>query len=150
MAVKTYPANYNYGTGAAPYYKPGVEYRTPQPSDFMRGMNNLRKLTDTVEARAARTQANVEKQLTEFAKAHNLPSKAERDAADREAANKAPKGATIHADQPSECFVSLSWKNGVATAEFRNGVWDYEMSKAEFLDWALSDSLGEFFNDNIR
>ena len=71
----------------------------------------------------------------------------------RELAGKAPKGATIHAKQPSECFVSLSWKDGIATAEFYRGgaiVYDYEMDKDEFLDWALSDSLGGFFNDVIR
>lgn len=73
----------------------------------------------------------------------------------RHKAMAAGKGATIHANQPSDCFVSLSWKDGVAHAVFvkrdPGDGYDYDgMTKEQFLDWALSDSLGEYFNANIR
>jgi hypothetical protein len=61
-------------------------------------------------------------------------------------------GATIVANQPSTCFDNLEWTDGIATASFANktvGDWDYEMTREEFLEWAQSDSLGEYFNDNI-
>ncbi len=65
-------------------------------------------------------------------------------------------GATI-ISQPSSLNLlfldNLEWTDGVATATFANktvGDWDYELTRAEFLEWAQSDSLGEYFNDNIR
>jgi hypothetical protein len=65
----------------------------------------------------------------------------------------AKAGKTLYANTPSTCFASLSWRKGVATAEFYRGgaiVYDYEMSLDEFLDWAQDESLGEFFNAEIR
>jgi hypothetical protein len=73
----------------------------------------------------------------------------------------AKAGKTIHADAASECFYSLSWRadpdgdgtDGVAHAEFNkrnpNGGYDYDVDLDTFLEWA-SDSLGEFFNAEIR
>ena len=72
---------------------------------------------------------------------------------ERDQAKAAGKGATLHADLPSSVFASLSWKDGVATAEFFRGgaiTYDYEMEKDDFLDWALSDSLGKYFNEEVR
>jgi hypothetical protein len=53
----------------------------------------------------------------------------------------------------SECFDSLVYKNGVVTASFIGpaaGVWEYDMSLAEAREWFSSDSLGEYFNSEIR
>ena len=53
----------------------------------------------------------------------------------------------------SSCFDSLTFKNGVVTASFANptvGEWTYEMSRADAREWFDSDSLGGFFNDNVR
>jgi hypothetical protein len=53
----------------------------------------------------------------------------------------------------SECFDSLTYKNGVVTASFIGpaaGVWQYGMSLADAREWFASDSLGGFFNDEIR
>lgn len=52
----------------------------------------------------------------------------------------------------SSCFDSLEWEDGTATAEFINGggVYDYDMTRAEFLDWIEDDSLGGYFNDMIK
>jgi len=65
----------------------------------------------------------------------------------------AKRGKTIYADAASECFESLSWRKGIAHAEFNkrnpNGGYDYEIDLDTFLEWA-SDSLGEFFNAEIR
>jgi hypothetical protein len=68
-------------------------------------------------------------------------------------AKKPNAGATIIANKASTCFDNLEWNDGVATATFTNktaGDWDYEMTREEFLEWAQSDSLGEYFNENIR
>ena len=68
--------------------------------------------------------------------------------------NKKPNAAaSIVANQDSTCFDNLEWNDGIATATFANktaGDWDYEMTREEFLEWAQSDSLGEYFNDEIR
>jgi hypothetical protein len=53
----------------------------------------------------------------------------------------------------STCFDSLTFKNGVVTASFANptiGVWEYEMSRSDAKEWFDSDSLGEFFNSEVR
>lgn len=65
----------------------------------------------------------------------------------------AKAGKQLNANTPSTCFASLSWRKGVATAEFYHGsaiTYDYEMSLDEFLDWAQDDSLGQYFNAEIR
>jgi hypothetical protein len=65
----------------------------------------------------------------------------------------AKAGKTIYADAASECFSELSWRDGIAHAEFNkrnpDGGYDYEVDLDTFLEWA-SDSLGEFFNAEIR
>jgi hypothetical protein len=70
----------------------------------------------------------------------------------RHKAMAAGKGAKITANEDSDCLESLTWKDGVATATFYRGgaiVYDYEMSKEEFLDWAFSGSLGKYGNENV-
>lgn len=61
-------------------------------------------------------------------------------------------GKSLHALMPSTCLQSLTYKDGVATAEFYRGgavVYDYEMSLEEFIDWAESGSLGKYGNENV-
>jgi hypothetical protein len=66
----------------------------------------------------------------------------------------ARQGKTLTATQPSDCFDSLTWKNGVATAVFAKGggegTYEYDVTLDEFLDWAADSSLGGYFNLNIR
>ena len=65
----------------------------------------------------------------------------------------AAQGKTLWADQDSDCFESLSWRNGVATATFWHGgdlTYTYPVDLETFLEWANDDSLGGFFNDVIR
>jgi hypothetical protein len=53
----------------------------------------------------------------------------------------------------SSCFTSLKFRNGVVTAVFANptiGTWQYEMSRADAKEWFDSESLGGFFNDEVR
>jgi hypothetical protein len=70
-------------------------------------------------------------------------------------------GKTIWADAASDCFYSLSWRpdpdgdgtEGTAHAVFNKRDsgegYDYDVDIDTFLDWA-SDSLGQFFNAEIR
>jgi hypothetical protein len=67
-------------------------------------------------------------------------------------ANAAPKHARLIADVPSTCLDSLTWKDGVATATFYRGgavVYDYEMSRDEFIDWVSDGSLGKYGNEFV-
>jgi hypothetical protein len=70
-------------------------------------------------------------------------------------------GKTIYADVASECFASLSFRadpdgdgqDGTAHAVFNKrdpgDGYDYDIDLDTFLEWA-SDSLGQFFNAEIR
>lgn len=66
----------------------------------------------------------------------------------------ARQGKTLTATNASDCFDSLSWKNGIVTAVFAKGggagTYEYEVDLDTFLDWCASGSLGEFFNAEIR
>ena len=66
----------------------------------------------------------------------------------------AKAGKTLYADGlSSSVFAALSWRKGVATAEFFRGgdlIYTYEMSLSDFLDWAEAESAGAFFNAKIR
>jgi hypothetical protein len=66
------------------------------------------------------------------------------------AKKKPPK--VLVADTPSKCFDDVRWKNGVAFATFHKdgSQYAYPMSRSEFKEWQSSDSLGEFFNDQIK
>ena len=71
---------------------------------------------------------------------------------DRAIAAKAPKHSTIRSTVPSTCLASLSWKDGVATAEFYRGgavVYDFDMDLETFLSWVESDSIGKFGNFEV-
>jgi hypothetical protein len=67
-------------------------------------------------------------------------------------ADRAPKHATLRATIPSTCLASLTFNDGIATAEFYRGgavIYDYPMSKAEFVDWVSGESLGKYGNENV-
>ncbi len=69
-------------------------------------------------------------------------------------AKRPSRAKTLVADTSgSECFDSLTYKNGAVTASFIGpaaGTWEYSMSLAEAREWFNSDSLGGYFNDEIR
>jgi len=70
-------------------------------------------------------------------------------------AKRATRAKTLKADTSgSECFDSLTYKDGTVTASFIGpsaGEWQYEMSLKEAREWFNSeDGLGEYFNENIR
>ena len=69
-------------------------------------------------------------------------------------AKRPSRAKTLVADTSgSECFDSLVYRNGVVTASFIGpaaGVWEYNMSLAEAREWFNSDSLGAYFNDEVR
>jgi hypothetical protein len=54
----------------------------------------------------------------------------------------------------STCFDSLVYRSGVVTASFIGpaaGEWQYEMSRADAKEWFNDpESLGKYFNDNVR
>lgn len=58
----------------------------------------------------------------------------------------------LEAGIDSTCFSGLTWTGGIATATFaRDGaVYEYELTREEFLEWVASGSLGQFFNAEIR
>lgn len=71
-----------------------------------------------------------------------------------EVAKRAPKGSTLNANVDSDCLQSLTWKDGVATATFWRGgalVYDYPMSREEFVDWVSFDppGAGKYGNANV-
>jgi hypothetical protein len=69
-------------------------------------------------------------------------------------AKRASRAKTLSADcSGSSCFTSLTYKDGTVTASFANptiGDWDFEMSLADAREWFNDESLGGFFNDNVR
>ena len=69
-------------------------------------------------------------------------------------AKRASRAKTLEADTSgSTCFDALSYSDGVVTASFSNptiGDWDYDMSLKDFREWASSQSLGGWFNDNLK
>jgi hypothetical protein len=79
-------------------------------------------------------------------------NKAVQRAVDTAIAKAAPKHSRINSNVPSTCLADLSWKDGVATAEFYRGgavVYDFPMSLDEFLDWVESDSIGKYGNEFV-
>jgi hypothetical protein len=69
-------------------------------------------------------------------------------------AKRTSRAKTLSADcSDSECFDRLTYRDGVVTASFIGpaaGEWEYDMSLAEAREWFNSDSLGGYFNDEIR
>jgi len=105
-------------------------------------------------ARSKALQKEIEKTLSDARKGAMQSGKK---AMSRDEVTKAAKsGKRLYADVPSDCFDELSWSSkdgGTAHAEFakRNpdGGYDYDCDLDTFLAWC-SDSLGEFFNAEIR
>jgi hypothetical protein len=70
-------------------------------------------------------------------------------------AKRASRAKTLVADTSnSSCFDSLVYQDGTVTASFANptvGVWEYDgFTLAEAREWFNDDSLGGYFNDNVR
>jgi hypothetical protein len=69
-------------------------------------------------------------------------------------AKRASRAKELKADTSgSTCFSAAKFKNGVLSLTFANptvGTWEYEMSRAEAKEFFDSESLGGYFNDNIR
>jgi hypothetical protein len=69
-------------------------------------------------------------------------------------AKRASRAQTLVADtSDSECFDSLVYRNGTVIASFIGpaaGEWTYDVNLATAREWFSSDSLGGFFNDEIR
>jgi hypothetical protein len=69
-------------------------------------------------------------------------------------AKRQTRAKTLTADTSgSTCFDSLTYKNGVVTASFIGpaaGEWEYDVSLSEAREWFSDDSLGGYFNDNIK
>lgn len=66
--------------------------------------------------------------------------------------NAAAAGQTLYASTPSDCFVEVSWTDGVCSVTFRHktqGTWDVPMSLSDFLDFARAPSLGQYFNAEL-
>jgi hypothetical protein len=87
-----------------------------------------------------------------FDKLNEAINKQLQKAVNQAVADKAPKHSTLHSQVPSTCLASLSWKDGIATAEFYRGgqiVYDFPMSKDDFIDWVSSDSIGKYGNAEV-
>lgn len=71
----------------------------------------------------------------------------------QEVEDAARQGKQLVATNASDCFDSLTWKDGVTTAVFAKGggagTYQYQVTLDEFLEWCAG-SLGEYFNAEIR
>jgi hypothetical protein len=69
-------------------------------------------------------------------------------------AKRPSRAKTLEADTSgSSCFNSLTYRDGTVVASFANptiGDWEYDMSLKEAREWFNDESLGGYFNDNIR
>lgn len=97
---------------------------------------------------------DINKQLNKLSK-HAINKVKEKTGPTRgEVEDAAKQGKTLTATNASDCFDSLTWKNGVATAVFAKGggqgTYEYDVTLDEFLDWCADPSLGSYFNLNIR
>jgi hypothetical protein len=74
-------------------------------------------------------------------------------AANQAVADKAPKHSTLVSQVPSTCLASLTWKDGIATAEFYRGgqvVYDFPMSKDQWIDWvSAQEGIGRYGNAEV-
>jgi hypothetical protein len=105
-----------------------------------------KQLGATLQRVQTEMNARIKGIINEELKKHG-PSRAEVEKA-------AKAGKTLRATTPSSCLASLEYdsKEGVAVAEFYRGgavVYDYPMSLNEFIEWADSESLGKFGNENV-
>jgi hypothetical protein len=52
----------------------------------------------------------------------------------------------------SECFIDLRFSRGSVFATFAKdgSQYSYEMSRADAKEWFTSDSVGKFFNEEVR
>jgi|SRR5579862_16296 len=105
-----------------------------------------KQLKETLQNVSKEMNARIKGIVNEELKKHG-PSRAEIEKA-------AKAGKTLHATTPSTCLASLTYngKEKVAVAEFYRGgaiTYEYPMSLGEFIEWADSESLGKFGNENV-
>jgi hypothetical protein len=102
-----------------------------------KGVDALPRVGENVFSRTSKLNQQLDKQLQKQV--------------NQAVADKAPKGATLHAEISSECLETLDWRDGVASFNFvkrnKNGPYQVPMSKSEFVDWVSSDSIGSTGND---
>ena len=69
-------------------------------------------------------------------------------------AKRPSRAKTLEADTSgSSCFESLTYRDGTVVASFANptiGEWTYDMSLKDAREWFNDESLGGYFNDNVR
>jgi len=117
---------------------PNRQFDRPQPgSDYTAAQRDAwGKAQD--EARAARA-----------AQAAQLEAQAKPAPAKRPSRAK-----TLEADcSGSSCFEALSYRDETVVASFANptiGEWTYDMSLKDAREWFNDESLGGYFNDNVR
>jgi hypothetical protein len=67
--------------------------------------------------------------------------------------HKRSRAKTIVADvSGSKCFDDVRWRSGVAHVTFSKdgSQYEYDVSRADFKEWADSGSLGGWFNEELR
>lgn len=178
MSRKTYPANYNYGTGAAPYYHmKGIDAlpranAAPQPADkfdtslFTQAQHDKYLGTAKKIGAAGRpTQSYAEAQKGLKAAQQKLAKELKQGIREKTRASgpqlyspqqratidaAVKEGKTLEASTPSQCFSDVYYEDGVCTCVFaRDGyVWEEEMSVDEFLALAEGPSMGKNWNDD--
>ena len=168
MARKTYPDNYNYGTGAQSYYHmKGVDALPRVSAAQMRanGYDNTTRFFDektntwiTPAQQQAKTGV-LPKRIGSKAEVGKLIQQAMMDKTKAAARIKGPsvkqvkdaaaKHRTLHITTPSSCFDSVSCEKviGVVSVAFHNGYfYDADLDLDTMIEWASDPSLGSFFN----
>jgi hypothetical protein len=125
-----------------------------KPPQIVRDFRRAQGLARDAELRAKgwgpsqlkTVNAQIDKQLVGFEKDRQK-------AVNKAIADKAPRHARLIANVDSDCFESVTWKDGVLTCTFWRGgdlVYQYvDVNRDDFIDMA-SGSMGSWFNQNLR
>jgi hypothetical protein len=168
MPQKTYPANYNYGTGAQPYYHMKGIDALPRVSAAQMRANGYDKTTrffdeatgkwitpaqqqaktGVLPTRIAGTERIVQKLDARKMIMDELKKKTEFKGPSVKAIRAAAKtGKTLHIVRPSTCFESINWKAGNVSVVFQNGyAYTAPLDLQTLMEWSDDPSLGSFFN----
>jgi hypothetical protein len=134
------------------------DWKNYDPADYAAFKAAKQSRQDRNIGRPARQQA-IQKRISDALKKNYAKRQEGKPQPTREQINEAAKaGKPLRADLPSTCFASLTFKqdkdgNGTVFAEFYRGGainYEYPMELDDFLDWAGSESLGVFFNAEVR
>jgi hypothetical protein len=131
------------------------DWRNYDPKDYQAFKEARAKKPSNKTARAKEVTKHVSEALKQGYK-NRTASRKELTADQIKQAAKA--GHVLRAELPSTCFASVTWEatddsgtDGIVTGEFYRGgsiVYDGEMTLDEFQDFASSDSLGKWYNEN--